>query len=467
MYRLFLFVAMSSILPNWLYADLRLGVFEVDATPAIGSPLAYDPMREATLPLSCRGVVLTGEQQPIVICCVDWLGIANDSADLFRNTLAQAVNTSVNRVVVHTLHQHDAPRCDLTAAKILGEYGQAAAHYDVPFIKDVVSRAGLAAAQAAKEAQTVTSISTGVATVENVASNRRLLGPDGKVHTTRYTACKDPAIRDLPVGVIDPQLKLLAFEGTRGPIAAITFYATHPQSYYRTGGANPDFPGMARNSRQSSSGVFHLHLNGAGGNIGAGKYNDGSHENRQVLAERVAAAMKLAFDNRQTSQLESVDWSFRELVAPLAEHLNEAELTAAVADDSTPYALRGHAAEKLAFLQRTNAGIQLQVSRLRIGANQILFMPGELFVEYQLAAQHMAPDSNVMLAAYGEYGTQYIGTRVAYDQGGYETSDRATNVSPRIEGVLTEAMRDLLAASDRRLLPSDYTERTGALPKRD
>jgi hypothetical protein len=98
---------------------IRVGTFDVDATPQVGSPLAYDPMKEATGRLSCRGLVLTGSGKPIVICAVDWLGVANAANEQFRRTLADAVGTSMERVVMHALHQHDAPRCDLTAAEIL------------------------------------------------------------------------------------------------------------------------------------------------------------------------------------------------------------------------------------------------------------------------------------------------------------------------------------------------------------
>ena len=41
-------------------------------------------------------------------------------------------------------------------------------------------------------------------------------------------------------------LKLISFWDGDRPIAALTYYATHPQSYYRTGGANPDFPWESR-----------------------------------------------------------------------------------------------------------------------------------------------------------------------------------------------------------------------------
>jgi len=45
---------------------LKVGVFAVDASPPIGSPMAYDPTREVVHPLSCRGVVLVGADEPTV-----------------------------------------------------------------------------------------------------------------------------------------------------------------------------------------------------------------------------------------------------------------------------------------------------------------------------------------------------------------------------------------------------------------
>jgi hypothetical protein len=72
-------------------------------------------------------------------------------------------------------------------------------------------------------------------------------------------------------------------------------------------------------------------------------------------------------------------------------------------------------------------------------------MPGELFVEYQLAAQRMRPDLFVAMAAYGDYGPGYIGTEIAYSQGGYETGPNASLVAPEVEGVLMAAMRQILS----------------------
>ena len=283
--RLVLLVLLALVLSGrFAAADvLRVATFDVDASPPIGSPLAYDPTEGIQSPLSCRGIVILGADQPIVLCAVDWIGIASGGQTLFKERLARAAGTTPDRVAVHTLHQHDAPRCDFAAEELLAQHEASGAGFDPAFALNVAQNAAASIRSALPRARPVTHLGLGEGTIEKVASNRRILGEDGKVKHTRYTATKDPKIRAFPAGTIDPQLKLIAFYDEGTPLAVLTYYATHPQSYYRTGLANPDFPGMARNARQETTGIPHIHFNGAGGNIGAGKWNDGEPANRQVL----------------------------------------------------------------------------------------------------------------------------------------------------------------------------------------
>ena len=55
----------------------------------------------------------------------------------------------------------------------------------------------------------------------------------------------------------------------------------------------------------------------------------------------------------------------------------------------------------------------------------------------------MRPGRFVAMAAYGDYGTGYIGTEISYGQGGYETGI-VSRVGPGSEAVLREALRTLL-----------------------
>lgn len=428
---------------------LRVGAFEVDASPPIGSPLAYDPTKAIETPLSCRGIVIVGAEKPIVLCALDWIGLANGGQTEFREKLAAAAGTVPNRVAVHTLHQHDATRCDFSADALLHQqFGLSGAGFDPAYARDVVTRAAAAVKQAVEKATPVTQLGLGIGEVEKVASNRRILGPDGKVLHVRWTATADPIVRDFPVGTIDPQLKLISFWNGEQPIAALSFYATHPQSYYRTGLANPDFPGLARNARQDATGVPHIHLNGAGGNIGAGKWNDGAPANRQILADRVAAGMKRAWESTKKQPITAADvsWTVEPVQLPLSPHLDEQKLSQTVANADAKPGDRYTAAQDLVWLRRCQAGETIDIGCLALKNARVLTMPGELFVEYQLWAQEARPDLFVAMAAYGEYGPGYIGTRVAYDEGGYETGPGSSHVSPDVEDVLMGAVRKLLAA---------------------
>ena len=428
---------------------LRVATFDVDATPPLGYMMAYDPVvRLDAMTLRCRGVVLLSQAEPIVLCAVDWIGIANEAHDAFRERLAKAAGTTPDRVAVHTLHQHDAPLVDFTAEHLLKE--AKAKHLgplDGGFCRETLAKIAVAVKASLALAKPVTHCGWGAAEVKRVASNRRIFGPDGKVRAVRYTTCADPKLRAEPEGVIDPELSMLTFWNGDTPLAVLSYYACHPQSYYRMGIPSPDFPGIARFIRQQSvPEALHVHFNGAGGNIGAGKYNDGLRKNRMVLAQRLADGMKRAFDSTKKFAVQSRDlrWSVAPVALPVAKHLDEAKLIADVAKGSVP-PVAVPAAERLAFLRRCKSGHKTDLAQLAIGDVRVLHMPGELFVEYQLAAKQMQPKLNVAMAAYGDYGTFYIGTERAYSEGGYETEPRSSNVAPEVETVLVQGIRKLLS----------------------
>ena len=430
-------------------AALRVATFDVDVTPPIGSMMAYDPVtNRGDLGLRARGLVLGGAGEPIVLCAIDWIGLANEGHDAFRSALARAAGTSPRRVAVHTVHQHDAPDCDFSAERILREAGLDPRQYEGSFQRSALARLETAVREALPRAQPLTHLGLGEARVAQVASNRRLLDAEGKVRATRWTATKDPAIRAEPEGTIDPFVSLVSFWNGDRPVAVLSYYATHPQSYYRTGIPNPDFPGLARFFRQLAvPAALPIHFNGAGGNVGAGKYNDGSPENRLALAERLADGMRRAWEStrRQAITADDVQWTVEPVALPPAKHLSLDQLEAQLKARDAALTAAG-SASRLAWLRRCQAGHRVEVTCLRLGRARLVHLPGEPFVEYQLAAKAERPDLFVAVAGYGDYAPWYIGTAVAYEQGGYETGPSSSNVAPEAEGVLRAAIRKLLQA---------------------
>src|SRR6478672_1397082 len=261
----------------------HLSTFSCDVTPPLGHPLCggwIEPARAVDDPLRALGVVLLGQGKPVVLCVFDWTALRNEAHLAVRQALADAAHTTLDHVTVHAVHPHNAPFADVVAQKLLDE-AKGPPSLDLKFFDKVVKDVAAACRDSLAKAKRFTHIGVGSATVQEVASNRRVLGPDGKVKFTRTSATTNKEARDAPEGLIDAALRTLSFWDGAAPKAALHFYATHPMSYYGDGRVSADFCGLARQKRQDDDpAVFQVYFNGCAGNVTAGKYNDGAHENR-------------------------------------------------------------------------------------------------------------------------------------------------------------------------------------------
>jgi hypothetical protein len=403
----------SSVAPT----RFRLATFSADVTCPRGHPLIAglrDPAKTIVDPLFARGFVLLGGGKPIVLCAVDWCEIRNRSYDLWRDELAKAAGTDRVRVLLTSIHQHDAPVTDLGAAKLLAEAGLPGAMFDPKFERFCVEKAAAALKAALKSAQPVSHLGTGQAKVEKIASNRRVVGPDGRVSYARGSnSGGDRFHREAPEGLIDPWLKTLSFWNAGKPLLAVHCYATHPMSYYGRGRVSADFVGMARAMMQREfPGVFQIYASGCSGDVTAGKYNNGSPENRPLLAKRLFAAMKSAWTNTKRVPLTAAEFRSTTLdlpFRPAATH-TDAALAKVVSDRKAAARNRILAAMGRASHRRVASGEKIDFPCVDFGAAQLVLFPGESFVGYQLQAQKQRPKSFVVSLGYGECWPGYIPT---------------------------------------------------------
>jgi hypothetical protein len=425
---------------------LHLARFSADVTPPLGHPLCggwIAPARAVDDPLLAMGVVLLGMGRPVVLCAVDWCGLRNEAHERFRRALADAAHTAPDHVEVHCVHQHDAPFADVEAERLLESAPDAGRSLDLAFFDRAVARTADALRESLGRTVPFNRIGLGKAKVDRVASNRRILGPDGKAKASRTSATKSKAVRDEPEGLIDPWLRTLSFWDDDRPLAALHYYATHPMSYYGDGRVSSDFCGLARRKRQEEApDVLQVYFNGAAGNVTAGKYNDGDHANRPVLRDRIYDAMTAAWAATERHPIAGWEWRVEPVTLPPRSEpsFGAEESRKALADPKASPARRGNAAFQLAWLAR--AGRPIDLTCLDLGRALVLHLPGEPFIEYQLEAQRLRPDAFVCVAGYGDGGPGYIPTAHAYGEGGYEPT--VALVGPQSEEILNRAMARLL-----------------------
>jgi len=429
------------------HAGLRVAVFSCDVTPPIGSPLEECTPPVATsvdVPLLAKGVVLADGRTTYALCALDYCELRTGAHDLFRRKIANALGVNELHVEVHCIHQHDAPLYDVNADMLMDLVPSPPHVGDPGFLELVSERVSSAARDALNRLEPCTHVGCGKARVEKFASNRRVPMPDGSIGI-RLSHCNDPVLIAAPEGLIDPWLRTITLFDQQRPIVRLHYYASHPQSYYGQGHMNPDTPGLARERLEKEEGIAQIYFTGCGGNVAAGKYNDGSHEARIQMAERLYQGMKGAITATRKAKVSEISWKSTEVQFALRTEpdFSEAHFREVLKDPNQPYHQRTKAALGLSWYERLKIRPAVDLSCYRIGPATLLHLPGEAFIQYQLYAQGLRPEDFIATAAYGELGTGYICTDKAFSEGGYEPTQ--SFVGPPSEARLKAAIHELLA----------------------
>lgn len=424
----------------------RLATFAADVTPPVGSPLCgglVKPMSGVSEPLQALGVVIFGAGDPIVLCAVDWCEIRNRDHVTWREQLAKAAGTTPDRVAVQSLHQHNAPLADTAVEELLSGAPSPLRVQDTAWMAQALAGVAKALREATSRLQPLTHVATGTTKVTEVASNRRVMGPDGKVRAVRTSATKDAGVRAAPEGTIDPLLRTISFWNGEKKLAVLHYYGTHPMSYYGDGIVSSDFVGIARERRTAEDHVPHIYFTGCGGNVTAGKYNDGNPANRPILANRMLVAMKASEASAQKTPVGRIAWQTKPVVLPVNETFREEEILKVVRDEKAAAGARIGAALKVTYLRYASAGMPIVFSCLHLGdAVRVVHLPGEPFIEYQLFAQDDGKQKFVAVAGYGDGGCGYIPLQKSFAEGGYEPTQAFA--APISEGIIRQTIVELM-----------------------
>ncbi len=399
---------------------LRLATFKVDCTPPEGYPNGFGTSDEPTGfrdSLYLRGFILDHGGDRCLVASLDYCGLMNSAYDDLIGVLAASVDILPDRAVVACIHQHDAPLLDFEIEAYLGRETFPRAWW-----QELVGRCAETAADALDGLEDVGSVGHAETRLHGYASNRRIIGPDGKVRGMRYSRCADEGLRAEPVGVIDPMLRTVAFRDPSGePIASMSFYATHPQVANGRGMYSADAQGEAmRLVGEAQGGGQHAYFSGPFGNVTAGKYSSPTDLEGNLLGfgKRLAEGIGLNLRGMRWHEPEGFEWTATSFPFPM-EDLDREAMLGALADEGVP---EGQKVIKATVLSSADypANSEYPMHLLRIGPARVLFVPGEPFVEFQLYVQSLIPDAFIAVAANCSDNFLYIPTAEAFAQGGYE-----------------------------------------------
>ena len=101
---------------------LKIAFDCIDVTPVCNGLIGFtvpekpEPARDN---LFARLFLLQDDEKSSLIILLDYGGLHCSAHDQWRKMLAEAVNIPENRVILHCMHQHDAPFVNIEATKYL------------------------------------------------------------------------------------------------------------------------------------------------------------------------------------------------------------------------------------------------------------------------------------------------------------------------------------------------------------
>jgi hypothetical protein len=375
--------------------------------------------------------------------------VHNESYDFLRQAIGDAAGVPESHVALQALHQHTAPAINTAAQRFEFNADDPRRIATADYVVDAAKKLTAAIRTSRQHWQQVTHIGTGKSKVERVASNRRLAREDGSIQVRSSNTKSSPALRDLPEGLIDPWVRTISLDDGERTVADLHYYASHPQSFYGDGRVSYDVPGIIRERLEKKTGAFQLYLTGCGGDIAFGKYNDGSRQARSELTARLQTGIEQSIANIKRTPIAAMNWTVEPIKFPSRkdEAFSEVANRRMLDDPKANAGQRRKAAIALAWIERLKSkpAKPVELSCLTIGRVKMLHLPGEPFVEYQLAAQKMQPEHFVCVAGYGDCGMGYIGgDRIYTDRGGYE---QTYAFAGPCEKLFLSAIKRLLTAS--------------------
>ncbi|MDD5596953.1 MAG: neutral/alkaline non-lysosomal ceramidase N-terminal domain-containing protein [Victivallaceae bacterium] len=428
---------------------MKAGFGKQDITPdltlSIPGPKGVDNELEFVLDnIWTRALVFKDGDSVVIIVAADIPNFhEKDREDLIQE-IKKVCNIKNFELVFHVVHMHQAPNVCWNSFSMVNRDGGHAVSDQ--YYRIFLNKTALAVQEALEDLAEF-DIEYGEDEVKNIESNRRLIGEDGKIF---LRGSRPPAkLREYPEGHIDPLVRVFCLKRSGKRNIVWINYCGHPTA---TGGdaapfVSGDFPGQAlRTLEKENPANEYIYLTGPHGNLNPGKYITGDSENikdRQNDRDRMglilARGVKTALGKTKKLKCGSIRFKREKLLLPLREGLPsrpqaEKEYREAIGEMLDVHGRGGKLSHggKVRFAHRIryyhsileDGKIPVFISVMTVGDMNIVFYPGEIFIEANDVVRQRFPEKEMFVVSLCDGLFGYVITEDCYkpENYGYEHS---------------------------------------------
>ena len=440
--------------------DLQVGISVRDITPAFpvwlhgyGARTRRSSGTAEPIELACLAV--QDSQQTVLLITCDMIGIKQHVCERLYERIEARSGVAFPNTLISCSHTHFAPGLHATtfASPELG-----IVEPDERYVEAFETRLLEAVDEALAQLRPAT-LQAARVSVPNVVFNRRTITSDNRV-TTNYLYPEDPT--PYTFRAIDPELTVLRFVGSMGPIAALMNFGCHPVTGTETVPdghycVSADYPWYAR---RTLADAYHCPvafcLGAAGDAVPINRQGNCRERIGSILGNSAVLAER-TFVSEESPDL----WTHCEkvpakVIMPVTSADPESachearEACLALSAEGVSGEKRRAATEAFqrtatewmrARLYPENA-FDIPVQCVGIGGTTLVALPFEVLSEISLKLKDEIPGSVLVSCAGGYQG--YLPLRYEYERGGYEASAESTHFEPGTADRLLDTMIDTL-----------------------
>ena len=397
---------------------IKAGFAVKDISPVnpVQGRLGLNHMIKPHHPICAKAVALKNSMGTYIFIVCEIVGLTKSENAAIRDIISKTTEIPVENIVITGTHTHSSPWIwdlqDTEARKAGFEV------LDREWMDKVIEQTAAAGIQAVNSISFY-NVKFGMAKTNGIASNR--VAP-----VTRWSICADEEIRNAPVGLVDPNVRVLSFHDENDtPVFIFNNLACRPSAYGggKTTKVSPDFPYIAEKyiKDKCNKEAVAAYWQGCAGNINSGKFvKEGSEKEVLAIGKRLFNAVSKALDSA-TEISGEFEYKYKKFSLTVGDFVKTpSDARELFVKKSNEIIEKGNITDKDVFEWRRKLK-QLDVSMLSDGKamdmefqlirftdTDILFVPGEWYVQMYMNLAALFPKRNLIVTTLNNFDLLYV-----------------------------------------------------------